>query len=92
MSCIWQAGNAVPDDVVACTIQLIADSGEAEQRYAVEELWQRLTVAPLDVQPLLQVAMWVCGEFANLLNTGKHFTAVITATLISYFLSDILIL
>jgi hypothetical protein len=63
-----QAGNSVPDDVVACTIQLIAESGEAEQQYAVAELWQRLSAAPLDTQPLLQVATWVCGEFANFLS------------------------
>ncbi|XP_018019345.1 AP-1 complex subunit gamma-1 isoform X2 [Hyalella azteca] len=65
---IIAAGNSVPDDVVACTIQLIAESGEAEQQYAVAELWQRLSAAPLDTQPLLQVATWVCGEFANFLS------------------------
>ena len=61
----------MPEDVVACTIQLIAESAEAEQAYAVRELWQKLVAAPLDTQPLLQVACWVCGEFANFLNTTQ---------------------
>jgi len=65
---IIAAGNSVPDDVVACTIQLIAGSGLEERRYAVAELWGKLGTAPLDVQPLLQVATWVCGEYADCLD------------------------
>lgn len=67
---IIAAGNSVPEDVVACTIQLIADSPESDQKYAVQEMWQRLLSAPLDMQPLLQVCTWVIGEFAHFLNTA----------------------
>ena len=66
----------MPDDVVACTIQLICEA-KSEQHYAVGELWKQLSTTSLDVQPLLQVATWCIGEYGDLLVNGmKYFICI----------------
>ncbi|RXG54776.1 AP-1 complex subunit gamma-1 [Armadillidium vulgare] len=65
------AGNHVPDDVVASTIQLICEA-QSEQAYTVKELWKHLSIANLDLQPLLQVATWCIGEYGDLLLNSEE--------------------
>lgn len=65
---IKQSGNYVRDDVVGNLIQLIS-SATSLNAYAVQQLWAQMATENLDTkQPLLQVAMWTLGEFADLLN------------------------
>ncbi|KAB7504360.1 AP-1 complex subunit gamma-1, partial [Armadillidium nasatum] len=65
------AGNHVPDDVVASTIQLICEA-QSEQAYTVKELWKHLSIANLDLQPLVQVATWCIGEYGDLLLNSEE--------------------
>lgn len=62
------AGNYVRDDVVSSTIQLISSSPPNEQSYIAIRLWESLQVSNHceDKQPLLQVAVWSIGEYADL--------------------------
>lgn len=62
------AGNYVRDDVVGNLIQLISEASSLHA-YAVQQLWLQLAIKDLEnKQPLVQVAMWTIGEFADLLN------------------------
>jgi len=62
------AGNYVRDDVVGNSIQLISEAS-ALHAYAVQQLWAQLLINDLEnKKPLVQVAMWTLGEFADLLN------------------------
>ena len=62
------SGNYVRDDVVGNLIQLISDANSLHS-YAVQQLWLQLILKDLEnKQPLVQVAMWTLGEFADLLN------------------------
>ena len=62
------AGNYVRDDVVGNLIQLISEAS-ALHSYAVQQLWLQLILKDLEnKQPMVQVAMWTLGEFADLLN------------------------
>lgn len=62
------AGNYVRDDVVGNLIQLISEAG-ALHSYAAQQLWLQLILKDLEnKQPMVQVAMWTLGEFADLLN------------------------
>lgn len=61
------AGNYVRDDVVSLLIELIS-SCDSLHRYSVCQLWLQLNDGDLpSKQPLLQVAMWTLGEFADML-------------------------
>lgn len=81
---VTAAGNAVPDDVVASTIQLISE-GRSEQGYAVGELWRHLSVAQMEFQPLIQVATWCIGEFGDLLLTGQTDQSVTESEVIDVY-------
>lgn len=62
------AGNYVRDDVVGNLIQLISEASSLHS-YAVQQLWLQLVLKDLEnKQPMVQVAMWTLGEFADLLN------------------------
>lgn len=62
------SGNYVRDDVVGNLIQLISEASSLNS-YAVQQLWLQLVLKDLEnKQPLVQVAMWTLGEFADLLN------------------------
>lgn len=54
------------DDVVGLLIELISSS-ESLHSYAVCQLWLELEGDLVSKQPLVQVAMWSIGEFADLL-------------------------
>ncbi|XP_046911248.2 adaptor protein complex 1, gamma subunit [Dermatophagoides farinae] len=61
------AGNYVRDDVVSLLIELIS-SCDSLHRYSICQLWLQLKEGDLSSkQPLVQVAMWTLGEFADML-------------------------
>ncbi|KAM7539131.1 hypothetical protein Aperf_G00000047546 [Anoplocephala perfoliata] len=62
------AGNRARDDVVASMVYLISQSPEIHA-YAVTQLFKSMQ-ADLTQQPLVQVATWCTGEYANLLLQG----------------------
>ncbi|XP_054165435.1 AP-1 complex subunit gamma-1-like isoform X2 [Oppia nitens] len=60
------AGNYIRDDVVGSLIELISVTTSLHS-YAVQELFKQLTGDLESKQPMIQVAMWALGEFADLL-------------------------
>lgn len=57
----------MPDDVVGNLIQLISDAS-TYHAYTVHLMWRQL-VGDLDTkQPFVQVALWVIGEYADMLS------------------------
>ncbi|VDN03890.1 unnamed protein product [Thelazia callipaeda] len=60
------AGNHVPDEVVSCMIQLISSQSEL-QHYATLQLFRAAQADVVNAQPLLQVAFWTIGEFADII-------------------------
>jgi len=58
----------VRDDVVGNLIQLISEKTSLHA-YAVKQVWKHLDDELSNKQPLVQVAMWTIGEYADLLNT-----------------------
>lgn len=61
------AGNFVRDDIVGTLCQLVSESSSLHT-YCVRQLWD-LLVGDLSMkQPLVQVAMWCLGEYANQIN------------------------
>ncbi|XP_064120986.1 AP-1 complex subunit gamma-1-like isoform X6 [Macrobrachium nipponense] len=81
---VQAAGNHVPDDVVSSTIQLISEA-RSEQAYAVGELWNLLSAAQMEFQPLIQVATWCIGEFGDLLLSGQSDVTVVESELIAVY-------
>lgn len=71
IDCIIQvlktAGNYVRDDLVGSLIQLISSSPSNIHSYSVHSLWRQLQGDLQSKQPLVQVASWVIGEYADLL-------------------------
>lgn len=63
----FQSGNYTRDDVVGNLIQLISETTSLHA-YAVQQCWKHLADDLPSKQPLVQVAMWTIGEFADLLN------------------------
>uniref|UniRef100_A0AAG5CYC9 AP-1 complex subunit gamma n=1 Tax=Anopheles atroparvus TaxID=41427 RepID=A0AAG5CYC9_ANOAO len=61
------AGNHIRDDVISSTIQLISNSPVHEQRFITGKMWQAITnMNQLENrQPLVQVAVWTIGEYAE---------------------------
>lgn len=68
ISVLITAGNYVRDDVVGSLIQLISYS-TTHHAYTVHQFWRQLTGDLESKQPFVQVAMWVLGEYADLLST-----------------------
>lgn len=64
---VLQAGNYVRDDVVGSLIELISGTN-ALHNYTVQQLYKQLTGDLEAKQPMIQVAMWAIGEYADLLN------------------------
>ncbi|CUT99584.1 AP 1 complex subunit gamma [Echinococcus multilocularis] len=63
------AGNRARDDVVASMVYLISQSPELHA-YAVSQLFKSMR-EDMTQQPLVQVATWCTGEYADLLVHGR---------------------
>lgn len=68
LSVLIAVGNNLRDDATSTTIQLISSSAPKDQCYISSKLWESIRDCNNyeDRQPLLQVAIWSIGEYADL--------------------------